>query len=217
MKIIFTAAEQTSFRTLNKKLADLIGTIPGYGDVAKAIKEKADTPIDFKSFARKINSEQVALSTDESGDLVLWINPETVEQAIELAVEQYSIAIEIACALYPVTRLAKRLFTGFAEKMETFAMRFVPKQNPLLGTTVSVVPADETQDVLNDCKVVAVHGDSIVVSFCPSHTYMASSYGVACLVGGTFVEKSKACDSLSDAIESTGVAITEWDISRGAI
>lgn len=217
MKIIITAAEQTSFRNLNKKMADLIGTIPGCGKAASAIREQADEPIDFKAFARKINSEQVALSTDESGDLVLWINPETVEASIELAVEQYSISIEIACALYPVFRLAKRLFTGFAEKMETFAMRFVPKQNPLFDTTVTVSPVDENGDVRSNCAVVAAYQDMVVVSFFQDYFATTKSYGVARLVGSTYVEMSKACASLAAAVDSTGIAFDEWEIKRGAI
>lgn len=217
MKIVFTAAEQTSFRNLNKKLADLIGTIPGCGKAASAIREQADEPIDFKAFARKINSEQVALSTDESGDLVLWINPETVEASIELAVEQYSIGIEIACALYPVFRLAKRLFTGFAEKMNTFAKRFEPKQNPLFDTTVTVSPVDENGAVRSDCTIVAAHQDLVVVSFYEDNSFSKKSYGLTRLVGGIYIEQSKVFDTLLEVIETTGIPVNDWDIKRGAI
>lgn len=210
MKIVFTAAEQTSFRNLNKKLADLIGTIPGCGKAASAIREQADEPIDFKSFARKINSEQVALSTDESGDLVLWINPETVEASIELAVEQYSIGIEIACALYPVFRLAKRLFAGFAEKMNTFAKRFEPARNPLLGTKVTIYDGADGHVVYENCEICVAGVDVIIATLDPA--YSGDKHWVAArLVNDRYVFQGELADGIEPAITILGAEFSDLD------
>lgn len=208
MEIIFTAAEQQATRSFNRKLSRLIGNVPGAGKIAEDLLKSSEEPIDFVTLRRTIDSTQLTISL-EDGSLRLWINPEATEAALELALDQYSLVMEIGIALYPIARLAKRLFAEFAGKMEAFASRFTRKPSPLLGASIAIKSGgwEGVPVTWREGWVDAVHGETVIARLKSSRQYLIANKDGELY----YASSSSIFDLRTEAIASTDIAAQEWD------
>ena len=133
MQVIITRTEQESGRHFNRKLASLLKDLPGTEKVRAELIEQSTQPIDLDKIAATIDPSQLTITEDEQGNLIIWINSDAVTDAMDLMLDQYGIIVEIGVALYPIARLAKRLFKEFEAKAITFSERFARKPDAKLG------------------------------------------------------------------------------------
>lgn len=133
MQVIITRTEQESARHFNRKLASLLKGLPGTEKVRAELIEQSTQLIDLDKIAATIDPSQLTITEDEQGNLIVWINSDAVTDAMDLMLDQYGIIVEIGVALYPIARLAKRLFKEFGEKMVNFGERFARKPDAKLG------------------------------------------------------------------------------------
>lgn len=174
MQIVFTAAEQGSTRQFNRKLGRLLRELPGADKIANELVESSYEPINFEKINREIDTSQFKISEGDEGSLVVWINPEATSAAMDLALEQYGVVIEIGIALYPIARLTKRLLTGLSEKFIGFGKRFERKPNPMLGKVVPVRSGgfEGNPVVWKEGTVVAAHGENVIVRYSASQQHV---------------------------------------------
>ena len=133
MQVIITRTEQESGRHFNRKLASLLKGLPGTAKVRAELIEQSTQLIDLDKIAATIDPSQLTITEDEQGNLIVWINSDAVTDAMDLMLDQYGIIVEIGVALYPIARLAKRLFKEFEAKVITFSERFARKPDAKLG------------------------------------------------------------------------------------
>ena len=133
MQVIITRTEQESGRHFNRKLASLLKDLPGTEKVRAELIEQSTQLIDLDKIAATIDPSQLTITEDEQGNLIVWINSDAVTEAMDLMLDQYGIIVEIGVALYPIARLAKRLFKEFGEKMVNFGERLARKPDAKLG------------------------------------------------------------------------------------
>lgn len=212
MQIIITAAEQQSSRNFNRRLGRLIGSLPGADKMAAALIEAADEPVDFVAIRKAIDPAQFTITEGNDGDVVIWINPEAIDGAFDLVLEQYSIMIEIGIALYPIARLAKRLLTGLGEKFVEFAKRFERKVNPLLGVSVPVKSGgfNDVPVSWSEGEVVAVRGDNAVVQIASSQLFVFAKKD-----GALYYTDSALFKTISEMIENEVISdIPSWDFAE---
>ena len=133
MQVIITRTEQESARHFNRKLASLLKGLPGTEKVRAELIEQSTQLIDLDKIAATIDPSQLTITEDEQGNLIVWINSDAVTDAMDLMLDQYGIIVEIGVALYPIARLAKRLFKEFEAKVITFSERFARKPDAKLG------------------------------------------------------------------------------------
>jgi hypothetical protein len=133
MQVIITRTEMDQSRQFNRKLAALLKGLPGTEEArAKLIKQSCE-PIDLDAIEAALDPSQIRVTMDDDENLVVWINSDAIASGMDLMLDQYGIIIEIGVALYPIARLAKRLFKEFGEKMVNFGERFARKPDAKLG------------------------------------------------------------------------------------
>lgn len=157
MQVIITRTEMDQSRQFNRKLATLLKGLPGTEEARAMLIKQSCEPIDLDAIEAALDPSQIRVTMDDDENLVVWINSDAIASGMDLMLDQYGIIIEIGVALYPIARLAKRLFTEFGEKMVAFGKRFERKPSPLLGSLVHL--HTESEPVWQDARVEGVSFD----------------------------------------------------------
>lgn len=208
MQFIITPSELEASRRFNIKLAGLLKGIPGTDEIRKELITNAEAPLDLDKIEREIDPSQLRVDMDSEGNLVVWVNPEASVAAMDLMLNQYSIFVEIGVALYPIARLAKRLFTEFGEKAKAFGKRFERKPNPQLGSLIHL--HTEGEPVWQEARVegISFDGKQVLVWVEGPVWYKAYVNGPAAYV----VTKANAT-GMAEAIDELGINARGWEFA----
>ena len=211
MQVIITRTEQESGRHFNRKLASLLKGLPGTEKVRAELIEQSTQPIDLDKIAAAIDPSQLTITEDGQGNLIIWINSDAVTDAMDLMLDQYGIIVEIGVALYPIARLAKRLFKEFEAKCSEFGKRFQRKVNPLLGKQVPVKSGgfEGVPVCWREGFVEATRGDSAIIRLNASQTFvLAKQDGQLFYVDSPELERISQFFDSEIATEANG-----WDFA----
>ena len=211
MQVIITRTEQDSARYFNRKLASLLKGLPGTEKVRAELIEQSGKPLDLAAVEAALDPTQIRVTMDDEENLIVWLNPEAMHSGMDLILEHYGIIIEIGVALYPIARLAKRLFTEFGQKMSTFGERFVRKPNPLLGGLVHL--HTKSEPIWQDARVegVSFDGKELLVWTDGPVWYKAYVNGASAYA----VVKAEAT-GMAEAVDELGINGRGWSFTEPA-
>ena len=128
MQVVFSKEDVSEIRSFVGKVFSLLSEIPGASNDASFQDHRlrlTNQTVDeiVASADKEVNKEFMRFSVVEDS-VIVEAKPEVLKAAFDLVIDQYSIIVEVAIAVYPVVRLLKRLIIGFAEKAEQTVRRF---------------------------------------------------------------------------------------------
>lgn len=216
MQVIITRTEQETGRNFNRKLASLLKSLPGTEQIRKELIESSYTDLDLAAIEAALDPQQIRITTNSEDDSVtIWINPEAIQEAMDLVLDQYGIIIEIGVALYPIARLAKRLFKEFGEKMISFGERFVRKPDAKLGTKTMLYKM-EGEPVWQEARIegASFDGKELLV-------WTESSDGPVWHIasrGETYAHVLKTAEAkfMAGVVDEFGIAGRGWEFTTPA-
>lgn len=127
MRISFSKKEVELHSQFTKKLIRLAKSVPGGEKYAEILASSAEVDaIELASTA--LDSSNITIHRTEEGGVEVWTSDEVAAKIYDLSLKYYEVAADIAIALYPVMRLAKRLIGDLNKFGDEVAAMFVKKE-----------------------------------------------------------------------------------------
>lgn len=210
MQVIITRTEMDHSRRFNRKLASLLKGLPGTEEARAMLIKQSCEPIDLDAIEAALDPSQIRVTMDDDENLVVWINSDAIASGMDLMLDQYGIIIEIGVALYPIARLAKRLFTEFGDKMVAFGKRFERKPDSAIGSKTMLYSMDG-EPVWQEARIegVSFDGKQALVWTDGPVWFLASR-------GETYAHVLKKAEAtgMADAVDELGINGRGWEFSK---